>query len=146
MLDERSGGCGKNLSILAKDKKEWARRVRELRTEQGWPIVTKSSRQDLDVGVYVLEEDRQTYEHDRKSQTRCESLCYRETDSSVSNVDGWNRSMLSPEDPRKMLELLHVKHHIHKGENHCRKPHHALQCPPRRGAPSSSVVIFSSRR
>jgi hypothetical protein len=34
---------GEELKYLAKDKKEWARRVRELRTEQGWPIVTKNS-------------------------------------------------------------------------------------------------------
>jgi hypothetical protein len=43
---------GEELKYLAKDKKEWARRVRDLRTEQGWPIVTKNSgREDL-AGVY----------------------------------------------------------------------------------------------
>ena len=47
---------GEELKYLAKDKSEWARRSRELRTEQGWPVVTKSSgREDLPVGVYVLE-------------------------------------------------------------------------------------------
>jgi hypothetical protein len=30
---------------------------------------------------------------------------------------GWSRAMLSRDDPRKMLELHHVKHHIDKGEN-----------------------------
>ena len=34
---------GEELKYLAKDKKEWARRVRELRTEEGWPIVTRNS-------------------------------------------------------------------------------------------------------
>ncbi len=48
---------GEELMYLAKGKKEWARRVRELRTEQGWPIVTKNSgRDDLGIGVYMLEE------------------------------------------------------------------------------------------
>ncbi len=38
-----------------------------MRTEEGWPIVTKNTgRDDLPVGVYVLEEDRQAYVHDRK--------------------------------------------------------------------------------
>lgn len=51
---------GEELSYLAGNTKEWARRVRELRTEDGWPIATKNTgRNDLPVGVYVLEEDRQ---------------------------------------------------------------------------------------
>ena len=56
---------GEELSYLAGDTKEWARRIRELRTEEGWPIVTKNTgRDDLPVGVYVLEEDRQAYVQD----------------------------------------------------------------------------------
>ena len=34
---------GEELKYLASDAKEWARRVRELRTEAGWPIVTRNS-------------------------------------------------------------------------------------------------------
>ena len=34
---------------------EWARRVRELRDEEGWPIVTHHDRADLKPGEYVLE-------------------------------------------------------------------------------------------
>lgn len=54
---------GEELSYLAGNTKEWARRVRELRTEEGWPIVTKNTgRDDLPVGVYVLEKtDKPTY-------------------------------------------------------------------------------------
>jgi hypothetical protein len=108
---------GEELKYLAKDKKEWARRVRELRTEQGWPIVTKNSgREDLAIGVYVLEEDRQTYEHDRRisDSVRIEVL---QRDGFRCVRCGWNRSMLTPEDPRKMLELHHRQHHKDKGEN-----------------------------
>lgn len=36
---------------------EWARRVRELRVEHGWPIVTNTQRADLKRGEYVLEAD-----------------------------------------------------------------------------------------
>jgi 5-methylcytosine-specific restriction endonuclease McrA len=34
---------------------EWARRVRELRVEHGWPIATNTTRPDLKPGQYVLE-------------------------------------------------------------------------------------------
>jgi hypothetical protein len=108
---------GEELKYLAKDKKEWARRVRELRTEQGWPIVTKNSgRQELAIGVYVLEEDRQTYEHDRHIPDPVR-VAVLQRDGFKCVRCGWNRSMLSPDDPRKMLELHHVRHHKDKGKN-----------------------------
>jgi hypothetical protein len=108
---------GEELRYLAKDRNEWARRVRELRTEQGWPIVTKNSgRTDLAIGVYVLEEDRQAYAHDRiiPDPVRVEVL---QRDGHQCVRCSWSRAMLSHDDPRKMLELHHVKHHIDKGEN-----------------------------
>jgi hypothetical protein len=108
---------GEELKYLAKDKKEWARRVRELRTEQGWPIVTKNSgREDLPIGVYVLEEDRQTYEHDR-SIPDIIRVAVLQRDGFKCVRCGWSRAMLSPDDPRKMLELHHVQHHKDKGAN-----------------------------
>lgn len=108
---------GEELKYLAKDKSEWARRSRELRTEQGWPIVTKSSgREDLPIGVYVLEEDRQTYEHDRAIPDAVR-VAVLERDGFKCVKCGWNRSMLSPDDPRKMLELHHKQHHKDKGAN-----------------------------
>ncbi len=108
---------GEELKYLAKDKKEWARRVRELRTEDGWPISTKNSgRVDLAVGVYVLEEDKQAYEHDRKipDPVRVEVL---QRDGFKCVECGWTRKMLSPDDPRKMLELHHKQQHKDGGEN-----------------------------
>jgi len=40
---------------------EWARRVRELRVERGWPIVTRTQRPDLRNGEYVLEAMSRTH-------------------------------------------------------------------------------------
>lgn len=108
---------GEELRYLAKDKKAWARRVRELRTEQGWPIVTKNSgREDLPIGVYMLEEDRQTYEHDRAIPDSVR-VAVLQRDGFKCVECGWNRSMLSRDDPRRMLELHHKQHHKDRGAN-----------------------------
>lgn len=108
---------GEELSYLAGNAKEWARRVRELRTEEGWPISTKNTgRSDLPVGVYVLEEDRQAFEHDRAIPDAVRVQVLTRDNFSCAEC-GWNRSMLSPDDPRKMLELHHVKHHKDGGNN-----------------------------
>ena len=107
---------GEELRYVAKDKTEWARRVRELRTEQGWPVVTKNSgRPDLAIGIYVLEMDRQSPVHDRKILdpirrrvlTRDKHTCQK----CHWNHDTWNRS-----DPRH-LELHHIHPHAQGGEN-----------------------------
>ena len=61
------GVTNEELRYVAGDKTEWARRVRELRTEFGWPIATKATGlPDLCVEVYVLQADRQSPEHDRR--------------------------------------------------------------------------------
>jgi hypothetical protein len=104
------------LRYVAGDKTEWARRVRELRTEFGWPIVTKTTgRPDLGVGVYVLQADRQSPEHDRKipDEIRREVL---RRDRYICRKCGWSHDEWNPSDPRH-LELHHVKHHAKGGQN-----------------------------
>lgn len=108
---------GEELRYLAKDAKEWARRVRELRTEQGWQIRTKASgRPDLAVGVYVLERDQQAPPHDRKisDSDRVEVLV---RDRYRCTSCGWKREMLANGDPRAFLELHHLVEHSRGGKN-----------------------------
>ena len=110
------GVTNEELRYVAGDKTEWARRVRELRTEQGWPIATKTTgRPDLGVGVYVLQADRQSPEHDRSipDDVRREVL---RRDGYKCKKCGWSHDEWNPSDPRH-LELHHIKHHVKGGEN-----------------------------
>jgi hypothetical protein len=107
---------GEELRYVANDKTEWARRVRELRTEFGWPIVTKNTgRPDLPVGAYLLESLRQSPEHDRKIPDPVRGTVLRRDKYRCTKCgwchDDWNRS-----DPRH-LELHHKKAHAKGGEN-----------------------------
>lgn len=109
--------AGEELKYLAKDRKEWARRVRELRTEDGWPIVTRNSgRPDLGVGVYLLEEDRLAEEHDRRipDPVRVEVP---KRDRFQCVECGWGLSSSRSDDPRTRLELHHVKPRRERGDN-----------------------------
>jgi hypothetical protein len=107
---------GEELKYLAGDRSEWARRVRELRTEYGWPVVTQNTgRPDLEVGVYLLEADRQSPEHDRHIPDPVKSKVLRRDEYHCTvcrwSHDEWNRS-----DPRH-LELHHQQAHVKGGEN-----------------------------
>jgi len=108
---------GEELSYLAKGRTEWARRVRELRTEDGWPIKTRNTgRPDLSIGVYLLEVDRQADIHDRKIDDVTRVKVY-ERDHFACRKCGWNYSQRQPVDPRQNLELHHLDYHADKGAN-----------------------------
>lgn len=108
---------GEELRYLANDSKEWARRTRELRTEDGWPIATKNSgRPELDVGAYLLEEDRQAEVHDRKIPDPVRVSVLERDNHSCRNCQ-WSHSKKTANDPRTFLELHHIEHHAHGGEN-----------------------------
>ncbi|MCI5192540.1 MAG: HNH endonuclease [Candidatus Electrothrix sp. AU1_5] len=107
---------GEELKYLAKDKSEWARRVRELRTEYGWPIVTQNTgRPDLEVGVYLLEADRQSPEHDRRIPDPVKRNVLRR-DRYTCTACAWSHEEWNRSDPRH-LELHHQKIHAEGGEN-----------------------------
>jgi len=109
---------GEELRYVAKDKTEWARRVRELRTQEGWPVLTKTTgRPDLPVGVYVLKEDRQLPAHDRKIPNHVRvAVLARDRHTCQAPHCGWNDSKWTHSDPRH-LELHHIVHHGKGGVN-----------------------------
>lgn len=107
---------GEELSYVAKEKSEWARRVRELRTEEGWPITTKmSGNPSLPVGVYVLERDRQAPSHDRYIPEPVRRQALRRDEYKCQKC-GWNHELWNRDDPR-FLELHHIIHHAKGGTN-----------------------------
>ncbi len=110
------GVTNEELRYVAGDKTEWARRVRELRTEFGWPIATKTTgRPDLGVGVYMLQADRQSSEHDRNIPDDVRRNVLRR-DGYKCLECAWSHDEWNPSDPRH-LELHHIKHHVKGGEN-----------------------------
>jgi hypothetical protein len=106
-----------DLAYVAKDKKEFGRRTRELRTEQGYAIATKfTGRPDLRQGEYILLSlDRVAPEHDRHIPVEAQKEVY-ERDNNTCRRCGWNQSRWSQADPR-ILELHHREHHAHGGAN-----------------------------
>jgi len=107
---------GEELRYVAGNRSEWARRTRELRTEYGWPVVTKSNgRPDLPVGAYLLEEDRQAPEHDRKIKDAVRRSVLRR-DRYACQKCGWSQDQWNLSDPRH-LEAHHIKHHAKGGGN-----------------------------
>jgi len=108
---------GEELRYVADGKTEWARRIRELRTEYGWSIQSKmTGRPSLPVGTYILESLIQLPEHDRAipDAVRCAVF---ERDKFMCQDCKWSYEKANPADPRKNLELHHLTHHAHGGEN-----------------------------
>jgi len=107
---------GEELRYVAGNKTEWARRVRELRTEFGWPVATKTTgRPDLSVGVYVLQADRQTPKHDRQIPDGVRRAVLRRDDYKCQGCR-WTHDEWNPSDPRH-LEIHHVEHHARGGKS-----------------------------
>jgi HNH endonuclease. len=105
------------LRYVAGNVSEWARRTRELRTEDGWPVVTRTSGEpSLPVGVYVLMRDEQAPAHDRHiPEIVRREVMRRDNWSCRWTGCGWPHGF--PDTDHRYLEAHHIKQHAHGGEN-----------------------------
>ncbi|MGH8541828.1 MAG: HNH endonuclease [Stenotrophobium sp.] len=100
------------LRDVAGDISEWARRVRELRTEEGYLILTHNDRADLKPGQYLLENP--------KPQPAFERGISKETRAFVLDRNGFTCQMCGavagephPYDPSRKTRL-HLGHVVDK--------------------------------
>jgi hypothetical protein len=107
------------LAYVSGNKSEFGRRTRELRTEDGYAIATKTTgRPDLRVGEYVmLSVVRVAEPHDRHISADVQREVY-ERDKNTCRNPGccWNMQKWIPEDAR-ILELHHIQAHAKRGAN-----------------------------
>lgn len=104
--------------VAGSDKSEWARRTRELRTQEGWPILTKSTGDpSLPIGVYMLVRDQQAPPHDRRipPETRG-AVMKRDSYSCQWRNCGWPAGFDVRHDHR-FLEIHHIHQHVDGGSN-----------------------------
>jgi hypothetical protein len=96
---------------------DYPRRIRELRTEEGFGISTCfNGRPDLRPGEYVLESTERVAEpHDRHIPIDVEREVFERDHNQCINCD-WHRALWTVEDPR-FLEVHHLEHHANRGPN-----------------------------
>ena len=102
------------LRIVGLNQSEWARRVRELRTEEGYLILTHNDRSELKPGQYLLET--------LKPQPAFERAISKETRAYVLDRNGFTCQMCGavagephPYDPTRKTRL-HIGHIIDKSK------------------------------
>lgn len=102
------------LRVVAGGITEWARRVRELRTEEGYQIQTHNDRSDLKPGQYLLENP--------SPQPAFERAISKETRAFVLDRNGFTCQMCGavagephPYDPSRKTRL-HIGHIIDKSQ------------------------------
>lgn len=108
------------LRAVAANQSEWARRVRELRTEEGYLILTHNDRSELKPGQYLLENP--------KPQPAFERAISKETRAIVLDRNGFTCQMCGavagephPYDPTRKTRL-HIGHIIDKSKGGIDEP------------------------
>jgi len=95
------------------------RRVRELRTELGWRIMTRNTGMpELRQGEYVLIDPEPIEEHDRHVDERTViAVLKRDGNRCRKHGCGWHPKDRAQGDPRQYVELHHIKWHVAGGRN-----------------------------
>jgi len=93
------------------------RRVRELRTEFGWRIMTRNTGMpQLRADQYVLVDPEPMEAHDRHVDTET-LIAVLERDKNTCQKCGWHPGDRTPGDPRQYIELHHIAWHSKGGAN-----------------------------
>ncbi|MFM8279704.1 MAG: HNH endonuclease [Candidatus Limnocylindrus sp.] len=105
------------LAYVAGSATSFTRRIRQLRTEEGYAIATRQTgRPDLGVGQYVLmSRERVAEPHDRNIPIPVRVAVF-ERDGNTCRGCGWAPAAWTTDDPR-FLELHHLMHHARGGAN-----------------------------
>jgi len=100
------------LRKVAGDITEWARRIRELRTEEGFQILTHNDRNSLRPGQYILEDPvpKPAFERSISKETRAMVL---DRNGFTCQMCGAAAGEPHPEDPSRRTRL-HLGHIIDK--------------------------------
>jgi HNH endonuclease len=105
---------GEELRLVSGNVSEWGRRVRELRDEEGYQILTHRDRADLKPGQYLLETDKRVPAFARSIS--------KETRAYVLERNGYTRQMCGlaagdgdPFDPNRTVRLT-IGHIIDKSK------------------------------
>ena len=100
------------LRAIADNTSEWARRVRELRTEEGYQILTHNDRSELKPGQYLLLDAKPlpAFERDISKETRAYVL---DRNGFTCQMCGAVAGEPHPYDPSRKVRL-HIGHVIDK--------------------------------
>lgn len=103
------------LKKVGNDSSEWARRVRELRDEEGLQILTHNDRSDLAPGEYLLETDKPkpAFARSMSKETRAFVL---ERNGFTCQMCGAVAGELHPDDPAGRKTRLHIGHILDKSK------------------------------
>ena len=108
------------LRIVANNQTEWARRVRELRTEEGYLILTHNDRSELKPGQYLLENPspKPAFERTISKETRAYVL---DRNGFTCQMCGAAAGEPHPYDPTRKTRL-HIGHIIDKSKGGSDEP------------------------
>lgn len=103
------------LQAVANGSAEWGRRVRELRNEEGYEILTHNDRSDLKPGEYLLETEkpRPAFARDISKETRAYVL---DRNGFTCQMCGAVAGEVHPNDPAGRKTRLHIGHIIDKSK------------------------------
>ena len=99
------------LRTVANGKSEWARRVRELREDDGWPIITHNDSAELRPGQYLLKEapklENAKFARGLSKKLRAEVL---DRNGFTCQMCGLSPGDIDPSTERKVrLHIGHIK-------------------------------------